>query len=136
MKPFSYISSLPRDINEDLVQEAWCKALSRTEYKPNATTIEELVERYQHIAGLVTHIYRHEEIKSYKKRPEIPLQDTVGVWYNNKDEFENCTPQQIEAIQYYLVITNQGYPLTAAQRSTLSRLRKKTGLALYVEKGR
>ena len=100
---FRYISSLPHDSNEDKIQEAWLKALEKTEDRPQATTPDELHEKYQHIAGLVTHIYRHEKVNEYRARKHESLTFDIPVWYND------------------------------SQKSKLKRLRKKTGLALRVD---
>ena len=132
---FKYISSLPQDTNEDAVQEAWLKALEKTENRPQATTTEELRDNYDHIAGLVTHIYRHEKINGFREKATEPLTKDIPVWYNDDNPFEECTPEQIDAIKYYLgVIENKG-SLTNAERSKLKRLRKQTGLALSTKGG-
>ena len=130
---FRYISSLPHDSNEDKIQEAWLKALEKTEDRPQATTPDELHEKYQHIAGLVTHIYRHEKVNEYRARKHESLTFDIPVWYNDDNPFEECTPEQIEAITYYLEVTQTGKKLNDSQKSKLKRLRKKTGLALRVD---
>ena len=131
---FQYLAGKVRSDHEDLKQEAWVKALSRTDNRPNATTVAELIERYDHIAGLVVHIYRHEKMKDGQTPREIPLTEEVGVVYNMEDAFEDCTPQQRDAIAYYLNVTEQDRPLTPYESVKLSRLRKQTGLALRVER--
>lgn len=133
---FHYLSGEVRHDHEDLRQEAWLKALSRTEHRPNAETAQDLIDNYQHIAGLVVHIFRHEKIKSYQKPPTTPLTDDVGMVYNMDDPLEDCTPLQREAISYYLHVTGQDRPLTPAERIRLSRYRKSTGLSLHVDRTR
>ena len=115
MTHFNYLAGQVRHEHEDLAQEAWLKALSRTDHRPNAQTTGELIENYQHIAGLVVHIFGHEKIKSYQTQSSVPLTDEVGVWYTNDDPLEECTPLQREAISYYLHVTNQDRPLTTAE---------------------
>lgn len=135
MRHFTYLTGTPSMEDEDLVQEAWCKALAQTTDRPSAATQQELVERYQHIAGLVTHIFHHDKIKSRQRtRVHQPLTDAVGVWYNREDVLEDCTPQQLKAIQFYLSVIDQDRPLTTRERAKLARLRKATGLALTVPK--
>lgn len=130
---YKYIASLPRNEDEDRVQESWLKALEKTDQRPAATTKEELFSRYDHIAGLVTHIYRHERIHDFRKPKELPLTDDIPMWYNIDDPLEECTDEQLEAISYYLEVTGQNHPLSVAQRVRLARLRKRTGLALTVD---
>jgi hypothetical protein len=131
---FHYLSGRVHTDQEDLRQEAWVKALSRTDHRPNAQTKEELIQRYDHIAGLVVHIYRHEKIKARQRPLEVPLTEDMGIVYNRQDAFEDCTPQERDAINYYLQVTSQDRPLTPYESLKLSRLRKKTGLALRVER--
>jgi DNA-directed RNA polymerase specialized sigma24 family protein len=132
---FGYISSLPQNDEEDIIQEAWLKALEKTSKRPQAVTKEELVSGYDHIAGLVVHIFRHEKINQYRRsnRRTVPLTKDIPVWYTTEDALEECTPEQIEAITYYLHVTSQDRPLTENERQKLRRFRKKTGLALRVE---
>lgn len=130
---FKRLCALPQTSEEDIVQESWLKALEKTKNRPNAHTSEELMRNYQHIAGLVTHIAKHEKVNAYRQRQTESLTHDVPVWYNDDDPFEECTPEQIEAIKYYLSVTQSGERLTNAQRSKLKRLRKQTGLPLRVD---
>ena len=116
--------------DDDLIQTAWMKALERTTNRPQAYTVEELKEKYQHISGLVVRIYQHEKINQRRKiRPE-PLTDDIPVEYHMMDGLIDCTKDQREAIEFYLSLIQQQYPITLAQRVRLSRYRKQTGLAL------
>lgn len=133
MTHFNYLSDTPSPDDEDMAQEAWCKALAKTKHRPQATTTDELIVNYQHIAGLVMHIYRHEKIKRRKKPIQtVPLTNDVGMVYNREDRLADCSPQELAAISYYLRVIDQDRPLNAAERAKLSRLRKQTGLALEV----
>lgn len=135
MTNFAYISSLPVSDNEDLVQDAWVQALATTDHRPPANTREELFERYDHIGGMVTTIYRRRKVDQYRQKigSDLPLTNDLPVWYNTEDALDECTDEQLAAISYYLNVTNQGQPLSAKQKMKLQRLRKKTGLALKVD---
>jgi DNA-directed RNA polymerase specialized sigma24 family protein len=137
MRKFHYLSGPCHQDDEDLAQEAWCKALAKTDQRPNARTPQELIDNYQHIAGLVTHIFNQERgLQRRKPDMTVPLTDEVAVWYTTEDALEDCTPQQLKAISYYLSVIDQGRPLTMRERAKLARLRKSTGLALVVPRQR
>lgn len=119
----------PRD-DEDLIQTAWMKALERTDERPPASTREEVHERYQHIAGLVVYIYGHEKVNARRQKKTEPLTNDLCVEDFVSYDLADCSDIEREAISYYMELIQQKEPLTAVQRSKISRLRKKSGLKL------
>lgn len=124
---FIYETNRP---DEDLIQTAWLEALESTPDRPQAYTVEELQQKYQHIAGLVVRIYQRRKIDARRRSVAEPLTEDVPVEYTMISDLIDCTPRQREAIDFYLSLVQQSYPITPAQRARLKRYRKQTGLAL------
>lgn len=135
---YQYIASLPKDKNEDLIQQAWCDTLEKLDDRPNATSSEELRENYEHVAGLVTTIYKRRVADTFRKKREIqlaeqmapPVYDTYNIFDDDLSDTEK------EAILYYLDLCDKLEPLTGAEKVKLSRYRKATGLVLRMERKR
>lgn len=138
MSRFDYIASLPQDTNEDLVQQAWLDALEKLEERPNAKTAEELKEKYEHVAGLVTTIYKRRRIDGFRKKKEIQLEEQLAPpVYDRYNIFDDdLSDLEKEAILYYLDLCNRDEPMSSAEKVKLSRYRKATGLVLKMERKR
>lgn len=136
---YNTITNMSHNFNEDIIQETWVDVLSKMEHRPPASTVDDLRAKYEHVAGLLTVVYKRRLIDEFRRKKPIPLTDDIRVWYNDKYDHGSelvLTDHEKAALTFYFQLEEQEQPLSFAQRKMLSRYRKTTGFKLPVSRKR
>lgn len=166
---FSIMCRHNDDVVQDSWLQLLTTLTHRRELLPNAQTREELHEHYNQHGAMATTIYKRcqtAQIRQQKGRKNSPhkqrilqqitsLENLVGTQrepYEESSEmhrieakialdqeFQKLSPEQQEAVRYFLLAWNlqeEGKPVPKSMRQRIYRDRKRTGLRLELERGR